>query len=61
MARTSRYCKRCARDIMCERPDTNHVLHLLLSVFTAGLWLPIWVLCSIKIGGWRCLQCGRWV
>lgn len=25
----------------------NHVLHLLLSVFTLGLWLPVWVLVAI--------------
>ena len=24
----------------------SHVLHLLLSVFTLGIWLPIWVLIS---------------
>jgi len=23
---------------------TNHILHLLLTVFTAGLWGPIWFL-----------------
>jgi hypothetical protein len=25
----------------------NHVLHLLLTVFTLGLWLPIWILVAI--------------
>jgi hypothetical protein len=25
----------------------NHVLHLLLTVFTLGLWLPVWLLLSI--------------
>lgn len=24
--------------------QTSHVLHLLLSLITAGLWLPIWLL-----------------
>jgi hypothetical protein len=28
--------------------ETNHVLHLLLSVVTCGLWLPVWA-----IIGWR--------
>jgi hypothetical protein len=27
----------------------NHILHLLLSIFRAGLWLPIWAL--ITLGG----------
>ena len=25
----------------------NHVLHLLLTIFTAGLWLPIWIILVI--------------
>lgn len=26
----------------------QHILHLLLTVFTAGLWLPVWVVLSIR-------------
>lgn len=26
---------------------TNHILHLLLSVVTFGLWLPVWLLCVL--------------
>lgn len=52
------FCKVCQRQVMIRRAGTNHVLHLLLSIFTAGLWLPIWILSSIKIGGWRCSACG---
>ena len=26
----------------------NHILHLLISVFTAGLWLPVWLLVGLK-------------
>lgn len=25
----------------------NHVLHLILTLFTAGLWLPVWIILSI--------------
>ena len=25
----------------------NHVLHVLLSVFTLGLWVPVWILVCI--------------
>ncbi len=28
----------------------NHVLHLLLSVFTVGVWLPVWVAIAV-LGG----------
>ena len=30
-----------------RKKKTSHVLHLLLSVLTGGVWLIIWELCSI--------------
>jgi hypothetical protein len=32
------------RAIISTGEPVNHILHLLLSVFTCGLWLPIWLL-----------------
>jgi len=32
--------------IRCGK-STNHVLHLLLSIFTLGIWLCIWLIVSI--------------
>ncbi|MCP4076353.1 MAG: hypothetical protein GY744_09230 [Gammaproteobacteria bacterium] len=54
----SGYCKNCKENRKVERADTNHILHLLLSIITAGLWLIVWLLISVKIGGWRCSTCG---
>ena len=31
-----------------QRP--NHILHLLLSVFTGGLWIPVWILVAMTGG-----------
>lgn len=31
-----------------KRP--NHVLHLLLSVFTVGFWVPVWIIVAV-LGG----------
>lgn len=53
------FCRRCARPVLVQRPGTNHTLHLLVTLFLCGLWLPIWMLASVKIGGWRCVLCGR--
>lgn len=53
------FCKGCGKQVMIRRKGTNHLLHLLLSVITFGLWIIVWILTSIKIGGWRCTQCGR--
>ena len=54
----SGYCRACGRRAAIHRPGTNHVLHLLLTLFSFGLWLPLWVLGSIQFGGWRCVACG---
>ncbi len=55
---SQRYCDRCGDYVLAIRKGTNHILHLLLSIITFGLWIIIWVLVSIKIGGWRCSKCG---
>jgi len=36
--------------LIAKRNDhrTSHVLHLLLSVITAGLWVPIWLLVALS-------------
>jgi len=52
------YCKDCQAKRVLTRPGTNHILHLLLSIFTAGLWLIIWLGVGIKMGGWSCGTCG---
>ena len=31
-----------------DNMHTNHILHLLLSIVTFGLWLPIWLLVSLN-------------
>lgn len=33
-----------------EKIQTSHVLHLLLSVITAGIWIPVWLLIAISNG-----------
>jgi hypothetical protein len=55
---SSKFCKRCGRQVLVRRQSTNHILHLLLTLVTMGFWIPIWILCSVRIGGWRCTVCG---
>ena len=31
-----------------KKKMTSHVLHLLLSVVTAGLWLIVWAICGLS-------------
>lgn len=59
MDETSKFCRACQRQVLARRPATNHVLHLIMTIITLGMWLPIWLLSSVKFGGWRCSFCGR--
>jgi len=52
------YCSKCGKDVLVRRAGTNHILHLILTIITGGLWAIIWILSAIKFGGWRCTQCG---
>ena len=33
-----------------EPPRTNHLLHLVISIITAGMWVPVWVIIRIARG-----------
>lgn len=58
MDQASKFCGGCQRQVLAARPGTNHVLHLILTVLTVGLWLIPWLLSCVKIGGWKCQTCG---
>jgi hypothetical protein len=55
-------CETCKHSTvhLVQKTSCNHVLHLLLSVFTGGGWLIIWVLCAMSQGESRpvCTVCG---
>lgn len=55
-----RWCETDQRLVRAERATPNHILHLILSIVTAGLWLIVWLLVAIENGNrpWRCPICG---
>ena len=56
---TGRFCPHSQKNTMAIGTTPNHVLHLILTIFTAGLWGIVWILIAAgKIGGYRCAQCG---
>ena len=60
MEQCQMYCKGCQRAVLAQRPKVNHILHLLLSILTAGIWIIVWILVSaLHLGGWKCSGCGR--
>ena len=56
--KSSGFCKNCNKQVVVFRKGTNHILHLLLTLCTFGLWLFVWFGSAVKFGGWRCVQCG---
>lgn len=57
---TSAYCNVCQRQSLFQKPRINHVLHLILSIVTLGLWLLVWAILGIINTGKspRCVTCG---
>ena len=56
----SKFCRVCERQTAFVKEGPNHVLHLLLSVVTFGIWLIVWFLLGLMSGArsYRCSQCG---
>jgi len=42
--------------VLVSGKKTNHVFHLILSVVTLGLWLPVWGIIALSGGEQRRLQ-----
>lgn len=42
-----------------EKYKTNHILHLLLSLITAGFWIPVWFLVALSNANERMKARGR--
>lgn len=61
--RSQMMCSHCGVPTLHERDprSVNHILHLLISVFVLGLWIPIWLImaASAKPRFMRCLACGH--
>jgi len=52
------YCSVCEEKTIHNAKKTNHILHLLLSIITAGIWLVVWVLIADQNSHKRvCIKC----
>ena len=52
------FCKVCDKQVKVQGKSTSHLLHLVLTLITGGLWLIVWVLIGMGSGDWRCECCG---
>lgn len=52
-----RFCSGCDAMTRSTSGRANHVLHLLMSIVTGGLWLIVWLFVALG-RDWRCDDCG---
>jgi hypothetical protein len=64
---TLKQCSSCRRKTIHVRNTENtglimFLVHIVLTVATAGIWLVlivIWKILNTKVGGWTCKDCGK--
>ena len=61
MKTTQRYCHTCNAARPFHKNTTNHLLHLLLSLVTLGVWIPVWIVIAFSspFRRYRCGRCGE--
>ena len=52
------FCEVCNKRVVVFRKGINHLLHLILTILTSGFWLIVWIALVVRVGGWRCSECG---
>lgn len=57
---SSGVCSNCGTRRRTRKKTCNHVLHLILSIITAGLWVIIWIFEVITDAStkYNCVECG---
>jgi hypothetical protein len=61
MIQASRKCRNCGRKTLHARRSFGFGWGCLLTILTAGFFLPVWLLIKIGEGllvSWKCQQCG---
>ena len=53
-------CKYCNKTTAHVAQSTSNILHLILSVITVGIWVPIWILVAMSHSASKqCNECGK--
>lgn len=55
----SRYCSYCRRQVLATQYGPPVAVHVLMTLFTCGLWLPVLLLIMAFATGYRCQTCGK--
>lgn len=41
------WCEACGKNTGHMREGANHIVHVLLTLFLCGFWLPIWIIAAV--------------
>ena len=52
------HCPECDAVRKCSTPGTNHTFHVIMSLFTLGIWPLFWVGAAMS-NTWTCDTCGE--
>jgi hypothetical protein len=57
---SSGYCHHCQQPRPFAKNAPNHILHFVVTLFTIGLWSPVWLIVTVKAAGSSamCTACG---
>ncbi len=61
-SQVSRFCKVCNKQTLHEKQQLSNGMGCLLTILTAGLFLPFWLFYStlvLPFRPFRCQQCGK--
>lgn len=53
-----KHCKNCEKETEHFKNRPNHILHLILTCCSFGLWGIVWILVSAS-SSWKCRTCGK--
>jgi len=55
-----RHCPICQAPRLFTKPGLNNLIHALVTIFTCGLWLFIWLIVALinSRAPYRCTNCG---
>jgi len=57
----SGYCGKCLKQVPVYRVRVRHLLYLIVTLCTLGVWAIFWLREIRKIHPWICLDCGATV
>lgn len=53
-------CRTCGKPTLHVQPGISHLLHLVLTILSIGMWLPVWILVTLNAKTEaQCTICGR--